>query len=119
MFELARLCAPSVVFLDEVQAIVGSGRDQGGDASTGNSRQLLTQLLLEFDSLRRLGAKTNAGSGICVLAATNEPAALDAALLMPGRFDVAIEVGLPSEAERVRAYLVWCDVCSRLREKKE
>ena len=94
VFALARLCSPSVVFLDELQAIVGNG---GHGRSGGNTKQLLTQLLLELDGL---ASSANEGS-VCVLGATNMPSALDAALLMPGRFDTIIEVGLPNTSERV------------------
>ena len=105
MFQLARLCSPSVVFLDELQAIVGAAKDRSGTDGGGGetSKQLLTQLLLELDVLNR------EAHGVCVLGATNMPGSLDPALLIPGRFDVAIEVGLPNEGDRVR--ILASDAC--------
>lgn len=52
---------------------------------------------MEMDAI----SATKQCTGICVLAATNMPFALDSALLTPGRFDVAIEVGLPDMKDRV------------------
>jgi len=101
VFALARLCSPSVVFLDELQAIVGAAKDRSGSDGGGeNSKQLLTQLLLELDTIAHKSA------GVCVLGATNMPGSLDPSLLVPGRFDVIIEVGLPSQEDRVRRRLM-------------
>ena len=93
-FELAVCAAPSVVFMDEVQALFAARGSGGGE--DGDSRRLagnLTATLLQcLDSAR--------GRGVTVLAATNLPSELDEALLRPGRLDRAVYVGLPSGEDR-------------------
>ena len=75
-----------------------SDSNRRSSSSNNNTQQLLTQLLLEFDRLNNSGGGTG---GVCVLGATNMPSALAPALTMAGRFDAMIEVGLPTENERV------------------
>lgn len=96
-FATARSALPCVLFLDEVDALVGSrgiggsgGSGGGHDVSTG----ILATLLTEMDGVA--GAE-----GILVVAATNRPHALDPALLRPGRLELHIHVPLPDEAGRV------------------
>lgn len=92
-FEAARAAAPALVFFDEVDALFPSrqgGREGGGRSSSVAS--LTSALLAALDSVR--------GSRVVVLAATNAPHALDAALFSPGRFDRAIHVGLPDALGR-------------------
>ncbi|MCQ4082819.1 ATP-dependent zinc metalloprotease FtsH [Streptomyces sp. RB6PN25] len=93
LFEEARKRAPSIIFIDELDA-VGSRRS-GGQRLGGNDEreQTLNQLLAEMDGFDQ-------SSGIVVLAATNRPEALDPALLRPGRFDRQVTVPLPNQAER-------------------
>ncbi|MFJ5117182.1 ATP-dependent zinc metalloprotease FtsH [Kitasatospora sp. NPDC088548] len=93
LFDDARKRAPSIIFIDEIDAV--GGRRGGGSRLGGNDEreQTLNQLLAEMDGFDQ-------GTGIVVLAATNRPDALDPALLRPGRFDRQVTVPLPSQAER-------------------
>lgn len=93
LFEEARKAAPSIVFIDEIDAI-GKQRGRGG-MMTGNdeAEQTLNQLLTEMDGFQ---ANTN----ITVIAATNRADILDSALLRPGRFDRIIRIPLPDLASR-------------------
>jgi cell division protease FtsH len=92
LFAEARERAPSIVFIDEIDAIGGRRgvRMQGGN---DEREQTLNQLLAEMDGF-------DSSSGVVVLAATNRPDILDAALLRPGRFDRQVVVPLPTMAER-------------------
>ncbi|MBC6459452.1 ATP-dependent zinc metalloprotease FtsH [Actinomadura sp. HBU206391] len=92
MFDNARKRAPSIIFIDEIDAIGGK---RGGIGMGGHEEreQTLNQLLAEMDGFDQ-------GSGIVVLAATNRPESLDAALLRPGRFDRQVTVPLPNQSER-------------------
>jgi len=87
LFSKAKEKSPCIIFIDEIDSI---GRQRGSGIGGGNDEreQSLNQLLTELD-----GFADN--SGIIVLAATNRPDILDAALLRPGRFDRKIEVMLP------------------------
>ncbi len=87
LFAKAKEKSPCIIFIDEIDSI---GRQRGSGVGGGNDEreQTLNQLLTELD-----GFADN--SGIIVLAATNRPDILDAALLRPGRFDRKIEVMLP------------------------
>ncbi len=93
LFTEARKRAPSIVFIDEIDAIGGR---RGGNAIGGNDEreQTLNQLLAEMDGFEQ-------DSGVVMLAATNRPETLDAALLRPGRFDRQVTVPLPTQAERL------------------
>ena len=88
IFEVARAHAPSIVFIDEIQALFGKRDEQKND-----SNRLVVQLIAQLD----LNAKH--GSVFC-LAATNALEAVDKALLQPGRFEEVIEMGYPTEEER-------------------
>jgi cell division protease FtsH len=98
LFELARKNKPSIIFIDEFDAI---GRQRGGGLNMGNDEreQTLNQLLAEMD-----GFMDN--TGILVLAATNRKDVLDAALLRPGRFDRIIKVSLPDKNSRKDILLI-------------
>ncbi|MFV0399710.1 MAG: ATP-dependent zinc metalloprotease FtsH [Oscillospiraceae bacterium] len=87
LFEQAKKSAPSVVFIDEIDAV---GRQRGAGLGGGHDEreQTLNQLLVEMDGF---GANT----GVIVMAATNRSDILDPALLRPGRFDRQIYVGYP------------------------
>jgi len=87
LFSKAKEKSPCIIFIDEIDSI---GRQRGSGIGGGNDEreQTLNQLLTELD-----GFADN--SGIIVLAATNRPDILDAALVRPGRFDRKIEVMLP------------------------
>ncbi len=87
MFDNAKKNAPCIIFIDEIDAV---GRQRGAGLGGGNDEreQTLNQMLVEMD-----GFETNAG--VIVVAATNRPDILDAALLRPGRFDRQVYVSLP------------------------
>ncbi len=87
MFENAKKNAPCIIFIDEIDAV---GRQRGAGLGGGNDEreQTLNQMLVEMD-----GFETNLG--VIVVAATNRPDILDAALLRPGRFDRQVYVSLP------------------------
>ena len=87
MFEKAKAGAPSIIFIDEIDAV---GRKRGAGLGGGHDEreQTLNQLLAEMD-----GFQPN--KGVIILAATNRPDVLDAALLRPGRFDRRVTVPTP------------------------
>ena len=87
LFEEATKTAPSIVFIDEIDAV---GRQRGAGLGGGHDEreQTLNQLLVEMDGFE-------GNSGVIVLAATNRVDILDPALLRPGRFDWQVYVGLP------------------------
>ncbi|MEB3280398.1 MAG: ATP-dependent zinc metalloprotease FtsH [Lyngbya sp.] len=96
LFEQAKKKAPCIIFIDELDAI-GKSRSGGGGFQSGSSderEQTLNQLLTEMDGFG-VGDQT-----VIVLAATNRPEALDAALLRPGRFDRQVLVDRPDLAGR-------------------
>ena len=87
LFEQARKAAPCIVFIDEIDAV---GRKRGSGMQGGNDEreQTLNQLLVEMDGF-------GTAHDIIILAATNRPDVLDAALLRPGRFDRQVVVDAP------------------------
>ncbi|XP_010258026.1 PREDICTED: cell division control protein 48 homolog B [Nelumbo nucifera] len=88
-FQRARLAAPSIIFFDEADVIAakrGGSTSTSGNATVGE--RLLSTLLTEMDGLEQ-------ANGILVLAATNRPHAVDAALMRPGRFDLVLYVPPP------------------------
>ncbi|MCK8045703.1 ATP-dependent zinc metalloprotease FtsH [Shewanella sp. 1CM18E] len=87
MFEQAKKSAPCIIFIDEIDAV---GRQRGAGVGGGHDEreQTLNQMLVEMDGFE-------GNEGIIVIAATNRPDVLDAALLRPGRFDRQVVVGLP------------------------
>ncbi|WP_069999851.1 ATP-dependent zinc metalloprotease FtsH [Cellulosilyticum sp. I15G10I2] len=87
LFEQAKKNAPSIVFIDEIDAV---GRKRGAGLGGGHDEreQTLNQLLVEMDGF-------GANEGVIILAATNRADVLDPALLRPGRFDRQIVVGRP------------------------
>ncbi|CAM0883526.1 unnamed protein product [Alopecurus aequalis] len=88
LFQEARECAPSIVFIDEIDAI-GRARGRGGFSGGDSEREnTLHQLLVEMDGF-------GTTSGVVVLAGTNRPDILDKALLRPGRFDRQISIDKP------------------------
>src|SRR4029077_4239648 len=91
LFAAARKVAPSIIFIDEVDAI---GQRRGGALVSNDEReQTLNHMLAEIEGL-------DAQSGVVVRAATNRPETLDPALLRPGRFDRQVEIPLPNLRER-------------------
>ncbi len=100
LFEQAKTNAPCIVFIDEIDAV---GRQRGAGLGGGNDEreQTLNQLLTEMDGFE-------GNTGIIIIAATNRPDVLDAALMRPGRFDRQVVVDRPdyngrSEILRVHA----------------
>ncbi|MBU0688814.1 MAG: ATP-dependent zinc metalloprotease FtsH [Gammaproteobacteria bacterium] len=87
MFEQAKKQSPCIIFIDEIDAV---GRQRGAGLGGGNDEreQTLNALLVEMDGFE-------GSSGVIVIAATNRPDVLDAALLRPGRFDRQVVVPLP------------------------
>jgi len=93
LFEQARRHAPAIIFIDELDAL-GRSRAAGGAVGGHDEReQTLNQLLVEMDGF-------DPGSGIVILAATNRPEILDAALLRAGRFDRQVLVDKPDKPGR-------------------
>jgi SpoVK/Ycf46/Vps4 family AAA+-type ATPase len=102
-FKRARLSAPSIIFLDELDSIVGKREhsNSGGNSGSGSGlsesgSRILSTLLTEMDGLEL-------AQGVLVMGATNRPTALDAALLRPGRFDIALFVPPPDYQGRIAA----------------
>ncbi|MEH2069746.1 MAG: ATP-dependent zinc metalloprotease FtsH3 [Nostoc sp.] len=92
LFEQAKSNAPCIVFIDEIDAV---GRQRGAGLGGGNDEreQTLNQLLTEMDGFE-------GNTGIIIIAATNRPDVLDAALLRPGRFDRQVVVDRPDYSGR-------------------
>ncbi|MCX7624571.1 MAG: ATP-dependent zinc metalloprotease FtsH [Thermomicrobium sp.] len=92
LFERAKAQAPSIIFIDELDAV---GRQRFAGLGVGNDEreQTLNQLLVEMDGFE-------AHTDVVVIAATNRPDVLDPALLRPGRFDRQVVVGLPDKRGR-------------------
>ncbi|EWC44705.1 hypothetical protein DRE_06483 [Drechslerella stenobrocha 248] len=93
LFRKARAASPSIIFFDEVDAL-GLNREGDGRGGGGNSTGVLTALLNEMDGIEELG-------NVMILAATNKPEVIDAALLRPGRLDYILYVGPPDFDSRV------------------
>jgi cell division protease FtsH len=91
LFADARKRSPSIIFIDEIDAIGG----KRGNAFGGNDEreQTLNQMLAEMDGF-------DPATDVVVIAATNRPESLDPALLRPGRFDRTVEIPLPNLIER-------------------
>ena len=94
LFNQAKKSAPSIIFIDEIDAIGGRRAGAGAIGAHEEREQTLNQLLAEMD-----GFET--ARGVIVLAATNRPEILDPALLRPGRFDRQIMVDLPDRQGRL------------------
>jgi cell division protease FtsH len=95
LFDQAKKVAPSIVFIDELDAV---GRARGGAFSVGGvdeREQTLNQILTEMDGFQ-------GNEGVVVLAATNRPEILDTALLRPGRFDRRVNVSPPDRSGRLQ-----------------
>jgi cell division protease FtsH len=103
LFKQAKQQAPCIIFIDELDAI-GKSRSGGNGVRSGSNderEQTLNQLLTEMDGF-------NAGDAtVIVLAATNRPEALDAALLRPGRFDRQVLVDRPDLAGRLKILEIY------------
>ncbi|RID60185.1 hypothetical protein BRARA_F03363, partial [Brassica rapa] len=86
MFQRARLAAPSIIFFDEADVVACKRGEEGSSSNSSTvGERLLSTLLTEMDGLEE-------AKGILVLAATNRPYAIDAALMRPGRFDLDVDL---------------------------
>ncbi len=92
LFNQAKKESPSVIFIDEIDAV---GRQRGAGMGGGHDEreQTLNQLLVEMDGFGK-------NEGVIIIAATNRPDILDPALLRPGRFDRQVTVGYPDASGR-------------------
>ncbi|KAL6002700.1 ATP-dependent zinc metalloprotease FTSH 8, mitochondrial [Asimina triloba] len=100
LFAEARQCAPSIIFIDEIDAI-GRARGRGGFTGANDEREsTLNQLLVEMDGF-------GTTSGVVVLAGTNRPDILDKALLRPGRFDRQVTIDKPDIRGRDQIFQVY------------
>lgn len=95
VFAAASAAAPSLMFLDEIDAVAPK-RD--GDSSRGMEKRMVAQLLTCLDSLKPANNRNQCA--VMVLAATNRPDALDPALRRAGRFDKELLLGVPEESAR-------------------
>ena len=93
LFKQAKRSAPSIVFIDEIDAV---GRHRGAGLGGGHDEreQTLNQILVEMDGF-------DTSTNVIVIAATNRPDVLDPALLRPGRFDRRVVMDLPDIEERL------------------
>ena len=99
LFESAKEKAPCIIFIDEMDAI---GRSRGRNNMVGGNDErenTLNQLLAEMDGF-------DANEGVIIMAATNRPDVLDAALLRPGRFDRQIQIHKPDRNAREKIFRV-------------
>ncbi|KAI5382520.1 ATP-dependent zinc metalloprotease FTSH 3, mitochondrial [Lathyrus oleraceus] len=104
LFREARKYAPSIIFIDEIDAI---GRSRGGEGQPGSRanderENTLNQMLVEMDGF-------GTTSGVIVLAGTNRPEVLDKALLRPGRFDRTITVDKPDVNGRDQIFQIYLE----------
>lgn len=92
LFDMAKRTSPSIVFIDEIDAV---GRVRGTGVGGGNDEreQTLNQILVEMDGFEQT-------EKVIVMAATNRPDVLDPALLRPGRFDRRVVIDLPDRGDR-------------------
>jgi len=99
-FATAKRAAPSILFIDEIDAV---GRERGAGLGGGHDEreQTLNQILVEMDGFDR-------DTNVIVMAATNRPDVLDPALLRPGRFDRRIILDLPDLREREEILKIHC-----------
>ena len=92
LFDVAKRASPAIIFIDEIDAV---GRERGAGLGGGHDEreQTLNQILVEMDGFER-------DTRVIVMAATNRPDILDAALLRPGRFDRRVFLDLPDINDR-------------------
>jgi transitional endoplasmic reticulum ATPase len=90
VFKIARLSSPCIIFFDELEAIAGR---RGGGTDGNVTERVISQLLTEMDGIEEL-------RGVVILAATSRPDLLDPSLLRAGRFEVRLELPIPSAVDR-------------------
>lgn len=96
LFKQAKKKAPSIIFIDEIDAV---GKKRGSGSRSDESDNTLNQLLVEMDGF-------GTDSSVVILAATNRKDMLDTALTRPGRFDRSIDVSLPDIEGRKQIFMV-------------
>jgi len=107
-FALARKCSPALLFFDELDALVVDRGASGGGSSSSVEARVLSTFLNEMDGIRGGGAtggqhdadSSNRHDEVLVVAATNRPKSLDAALLRPGRFEASVHIPAPDAQAR-------------------
>ncbi|XP_075220233.1 ATPase family gene 2 protein homolog B-like [Lycorma delicatula] len=104
LFHRARLSAPAILFIDEIDGLVGC---RGDDArEKGANERILSSFLIEMDGIGTKAQRSHSTNEeiieplVIVIGATNQPRLLDSALLRPGRFDHLIYIGPPDRNER-------------------
>ena len=97
VFRKARQAAPCLVFFDEIDAIAPNRGGMGSDSHV--TERVISQLLTELDGLEVL-------SNVIIIAATNRPDIIDAALLRPGRFDRLLYVAPPDKESRIQIFQI-------------
>jgi transitional endoplasmic reticulum ATPase len=90
VFKIARLSSPCIIFFDELEAIAGR---RGGSQDSNVTERVISQMLTEMDGIEEL-------RGVVILAATSRPDLLDPSLLRAGRFEVRLELPLPTGRDR-------------------
>ncbi|MHA2362931.1 MAG: CDC48 family AAA ATPase [Candidatus Hodarchaeales archaeon] len=96
VFRKAKQAAPCIIFFDEIETITPT---RGGMADSHVTERVISQILTELDGLEEL-------HGVMIIAATNRPDIIDAALLRPGRFDKIIEITMPDAKDRVEIFRI-------------
>jgi len=98
VFKKAKQAAPTIIFFDEIDAVVPV-RGAGGGDSTRTTERVISQFLTEMDGIEEL-------KGVVVLAATNRHDMIDPAVLRPGRFDIIMELPIPTKKVRVDIFKI-------------
>ncbi|XP_063975896.1 ATPase family gene 2 protein homolog A [Diachasmimorpha longicaudata] len=101
VFRKARQVAPSIIFIDEIDALGGERSSGAGSAGNQVQERVLAQLLTELDGVTALG-------NVTLVAATNRPDRIDKALLRPGRLDRIVYVPLPDYETRLEIFKIKC-----------
>jgi transitional endoplasmic reticulum ATPase len=96
MFRKARMAAPCVLFIDEIESIA---RSRGSNDASVIHEDIINTILVEMDGLRSL-------KNVIVIAATNRPDIIDTALMRPGRFDRLMEIVPPDEKARLQIFKI-------------
>ena len=95
VFKKAKQASPTIIFFDEIDALVPIRGGQGGDTT----ERVISQFLTELDGIEEL-------KGVVVLGATNRRDMIDPAILRPGRFDSLVELPIPAEATRLEIFKI-------------
>lgn len=96
VFKIAKQASPTILFFDEIDAIVPK---RGSDTGSSVTERVISQFLTEMDGIEEL-------KGVVVLAATNRPDIIDTAILRSGRFDLLFEVPVPDEETRIEIFKI-------------